>query len=73
MTVPKYSNVCDALCQTKINKKMGICPSVKDGKPIPIIPANYKYFRQIRDDYSVKLKIEYLGKLDYCLRQDLLN
>ena len=43
MTVPKYSNVCDALCHTKLNKKMGICPAEKDGKPTPIIPANYKY------------------------------
>jgi len=42
LTVPKYSNVCDALCHTRINKKFGICPDEKDGKPTPILPANYQ-------------------------------
>ena len=59
LTVPKYSNVCDALCHMRINRKMimimimmmikiminrkmGICPEVKDGPPQPILPENYK-------------------------------
>ena len=43
LTVPKYSNVCDALCHMRINRKMGICPEVKEGEPKPILPENYKW------------------------------
>ena len=42
LTVPKYNNVCDALCHMRINKKMGICPEAEDGEPTPILPENYK-------------------------------
>ena len=40
LTVPKYSNVCDALCQTRIQKKMSICPTEEGQKPKPIFPAD---------------------------------
>ena len=42
LTVPKYSNVCDALCHTRINKKMGVCPSEEGGDLTPILPDSYR-------------------------------
>ena len=40
LTVPKYSNVCDALCQRRIQKKMSICPTEQGEKPRPIFPTD---------------------------------
>ena len=42
LTVPKYSSVCDALCHTRISKKMGVCPTEKGGKPLPIFPEDLR-------------------------------
>ena len=43
LTVPKYSNLCDALCHTRIQKKMSICPTEPGQEPQQIFPADFQF------------------------------
>ena len=42
LTVPKYSNLCDALCHTRIQKKMRICPTEEGEEPRQIFPTGFQ-------------------------------
>merc|ERR1712066_419550 len=42
LTVPKYSNLCDALCHTRLQRKMSLCPTKSGEKPKPIFPPEFK-------------------------------
>merc|ERR1711892_238511 len=35
LTIPRFSNICDALCHTEFNSNMNECPSKKDELPKP--------------------------------------
>ena len=38
--------MCDALCHTRINKKMGVCPDEEGGKLAPILPESYSPYNR---------------------------
>ena len=44
LTVPRFSNVCDALCHTSFSQSMSTCPKKKGGEGQPFSPDGFRYF-----------------------------
>ena len=42
LTVPRFSNVCDALCHTDFSETMSTCPDTEGGRGKPFSPTSLR-------------------------------